>query len=46
MTGFPHSLNQKKPNRNFDLVLIEKLGDFKKALELSLPPKKTIGDRY
>jgi hypothetical protein len=46
MTGFPHSLKQKEPNRNFDLVLIQRLGNFKKSLERSLPARKSIGDRY
>jgi hypothetical protein len=46
MTGFSHSLKQKEPNRNFDLVLIQRLGNFRKSLELSLPARKSIGDRY
>ena len=45
MTGFPHSLQEKK-TLNFDFMMIDRLGNFKKSFVQSLPENYTIGKAY
>jgi len=45
MTGHPHSLKEKKP-LNFDFMMLDKLGNFKKSFIQSMPENYTIGKSY